>query len=50
MYSLYNLVAKGDTVLASTTRNVVSESSTGSVRKKGVRVRLIRVSSANSTF
>jgi len=44
MYHLYNLVAEGDLVQASTVRNVVKESKTGSVDKSRVRLLLkIRV-------
>ena len=44
MYHLYNLIAAGDLVVASTVRNVVKESKTGSVSKSQVRMMLkIRV-------
>lgn len=44
MYHLYNLITENDLVLASTVRNVVKESKTGSVDKSRVRMQLkIRV-------
>ena len=43
MYYLFNLVAEGDEVTASTTRNVVHESKTGSTRKERVQVKNLSV-------
>lgn len=40
IYHLYNIIAVGDTVTGSTSRNIVSESSTGSTRKSKGRVDL----------
>lgn len=38
MYHLFNLICKGDLVLATTVRNVVKESNTGSTSKSRIKV------------
>lgn len=40
MYHLYNLISEGDTLTADTVRNVIKESSTGSVNKQRVHFRI----------
>lgn len=40
MYHLYHLISEGDRVSTHTVRNVVSESSTGSVKKERVHFKI----------